>query len=453
MKHLVLSSLALSVLFATSCKKENNNNNTTPVDTSDPNGYVLNADITANRTLKAGKTYSLTSLVYVKNGATLTIEEGVTISAVQGKNAIIVTRGAKIMAVGTAAKPIVMTSAKATPAPGDWGGVVILGKATTNASFNGAAGTGEIEGGVNNAAGDGLYGGTDDNDNSGKLKYVRIEYAGYAFQPDKELNSLTMGAVGRGTELDYVECAYGFDDAFEWFGGTVNAKHLISYKTIDDDFDTDFGFRGTIQFAIAIRDKDMADISGSNGFESDNDASGSTTEPFTAPVFANVTIIGPKQDASTTISTNFKRGAHLRRNTRTSIINSTIIGYPTGILIDGSKTGTSLRDGVMELRGIVVAGSTSKSLDTVGTTSTGLNLTTVFNTTGANNEIKTTTTEAGLTAPYGAGSAFDPTPTASSILLSNSVSGGKLANGYTTTAAYRGAVGAGDTWWKTWSKF
>jgi hypothetical protein len=455
MKKIILGLTVLSftaMFFSTtSCKKKNDN--PTPVDTTDPNGYVLNADITANRTLKANSTYTMEAMIYVKNGATLTIEAGATIKVVKGKHALIITRGAKIMAVGTADKPIVFTSKEATPSYGDWGGIVILGKATTNASFSGTSGTGEIEGGVNNSSGDGLYGGTDDADNSGKLKYVRIEYGGYPFQPDKELNSLTMGAVGNGTEIDYVECAYGYDDAFEWFGGTVNAKHLIAYKTLDDDFDTDFGFRGTIQFAISVRDKDQADISGANSFESDNDASGTTTAPFTAPVFANVTVIGPKQNSSTTIASNFKRAAHIRRNSRCSIFNSVLMGYPTGILIDGSKVGTNLVAGDMELRGIVLAGMT-KSLDTVGTSSTTLgSLTTYFTSVAAwNNLVQTNTSDAGLTAPYATGASFDPSPAAGSVLLSGAVTSSKLSGA--TTVSYRGAVsGASDTWYKGWTKF
>lgn len=451
MKKYLFGLAVLSAMFAASCKKKDNTP-APPVVVEDPNGYILSGDITTSRTLLKGKTYSLENLVYVKSGATLTIEPGVTIRVFKGKNALVITRGSKIMAEGTATEPIVLTSNEASPAPGDWGGIIMLGNATANSSFNGNAGVGEIEGGINNAAGDGLYGGTNDNDNSGVIKYVRIEYGGYPFQPDKELNSLTMGGVGNGTVIDYVQCSYGGDDAFEWFGGTVNAKHLIASYGVDDEFDTDNGFRGTVQFAIAIRDKNKADISGSNGFESDNDASGTTTTPITAPVFANITMIGPKQDASTTIASNFKRGAHLRRNTRTSILNSVIMGYPTGILVDGSKSANNLINGDMELRGIVIAGC-NKALDTVGTSSTALGSLTAYFTSNAafNNEVKTNTSDAGLVAPYGAGAAFDPSPAAGSILASGAINSGKL--GGATTVSYRGAVGVGDTWWKGWTKF
>src|SRR6187549_2250525 len=214
---------------------------------------ILEGRIIENRTLKAAYTYKLRGLVYVTNGAILTIEPGTKIVGESGKNGgLIITRSSKIIADGTKDKPIVFTSEAATPARGDWAGVVILGNAPTNASFNGVQGVGEIEGGVNNSDGLGLYGGTNPADNSGILRYVRIEYAGYAFLPDKEINGLTFGGVGNQTIVDYVEVAYANDDSFEWFGGTVNCTHLISYKTLDDDFDTDNGFAGKVQFGISL---------------------------------------------------------------------------------------------------------------------------------------------------------------------------------------------------------
>lgn len=447
MKKLLSISALLVLVITVSCKKTKT---TPPIDNTDPSGYNLNGDITSDRTLKSGNTYYLQSMVYVKGGATLTIESGVTIKATKGKNALVITRGSKIMAIGSSDKPIVFTSNEATPGYGDWGGIVILGKAKTNSSYNGQPGIGQIEGGVDNANGDGQYGGSDDADNSGTLKFVRIEYGGYPFQPDKELNSLTLGGVGSGTTIDYVMCAYGYDDAFEMFGGTVNLKHIIAYKTLDDDFDCDNGYRGTVQFAIAIRDKDNADISGSNGFEQDNDASGSATEPITAPVFANVTLIGPKQDAGTTIASNFKRAAHIRRNAKTSIFNSILMGYPTGILIDGAKCATNLVNGDIKLKGIVLAGISGKSLDTTGTTSTGLDLTGLFNTAGWNNDTKTNTSDAGLTAPYGTGSSFNPAPASGSLSATGGVS---IPSGAATQTSYRGAVAAGENWWNGWAEF
>src|SRR5689334_16027852 len=179
---------------------------------------------------------------------TMTIEPGTVIKgSFNGADvaALIITRGSKIMAQGTATEPIVFTLASPNPQSGDWGGIVLCGKAGYNLSYNGINGLYQVEGGIDNANGDGLAGSGDavaptpvDNDNSGVISYVRIEYAGYAYQPDKEINSLTLAAVGSGTTIDHVQVSYAKDDAFEWFGGSVNCRFLIAFKTQDDDFDT-----------------------------------------------------------------------------------------------------------------------------------------------------------------------------------------------------------------------
>jgi len=283
-----LSYLIIAFLItSTSCRKievdgapSNNNNNSGGTENT-----ILEGRINANRTLKADYVYKLRGLVYVTNGAILTIEPGTKIVGEQGRTGgLIITRSCKIIADGTADKPIVFTSEASTPARGDWAGLVILGNAPTNASYNGQVGIGEIEGGINNSDGLGLYGlGASSNpaDNSGILRYVRIEYAGYAFLPDKEINGLTLGGVGNQTTIDYVQVAYANDDSFEWFGGTVNCKHLIAYKGLDDDFDTDNGFSGSVQFCLGVRDPNISDQSSSTseGFESDNDPSGTTATP------------------------------------------------------------------------------------------------------------------------------------------------------------------------------
>ncbi|MCB0573386.1 MAG: T9SS C-terminal target domain-containing protein, partial [Saprospiraceae bacterium] len=196
---------------------------------------VVSGNITANTTWTKNNVYLLSGFVYVKNDATLTIEPGTVIKGDKNtKGSLIVTRGCKIVASGTPDEPIVFTSNEATPTYGDWGGVIICGKAPTNASNNGVDGEGLVEGGVGE-----LYGGNDPMDNSGVLRYVRIEYAGIAFQPNNEINGLTMGGVGAGTTIEYVQVSYANDDAFEWFGGTVNCKYLIAYRALDDDFDCD----------------------------------------------------------------------------------------------------------------------------------------------------------------------------------------------------------------------
>ena len=210
-------------------------------------------DITTNTTWTAGNVYLLNGWVYVKAGATLTIEPGTIIRGDKvNKGALIIEKGATIIANGTASNPIVFTSNQAAGSRtyGDWGGVIILG----NAVINTATGSATIEGGVGST-----YGGTNDADNSGIFRYVRIEFPGVAFVLNSEINGLTLGAVGSATQLDHIQVSYSGDDSYEWFGGTVNAKYLIAFRGWDDEFDTDFGFRGKIQYGVSLRDPAIAE--------------------------------------------------------------------------------------------------------------------------------------------------------------------------------------------------
>lgn len=297
---------------------------------------TVSSDITSNTTWSG--IVLLQNKVYVKNGATLTIMPGTIIRGDKNtQGSLIITKGSKIMAEGTQTSPIVFTSNESVGnrAEGDWGGLVILGKAVNNqpggiANIEGIAPTSDTE-----------FGGTDDNDNSGKLKYIRIEFAGIALQPNKEINGITFGSVGKQTEVDYVQVSFSGDDSFEWFGGTVDAKHLIAYRGLDDDFDTDFGYRGRIQFGLIIRDKDLSDAAGdSNAFESDNDATGSNAQPLTAAVFSNITIVGPKGDGSIALPTGekFEKSFRIRRNSAISVFNSISTGWEKGLSIEGAST-------------------------------------------------------------------------------------------------------------------
>jgi hypothetical protein len=313
---------------------------------------VIEGDITSDLTLTADKTYLLRGFVRVQSGATLTIQAGTTIyGEYNTQGSLIIKPGGKIMAVGTAELPIVFTSefnkegSSQSPTYGDWGGIIILGNAPVN------AGNPLIEG-----PGD-SYGGDNPDDNSGVMKYVRIEYPGIAFSPDNEINGLTFGGVGRGTTIDYVQVSYSGDDSFEWFGGTVNCKHLIAYRGWDDDFDTDFGYSGKLQFLLGVRDPEIADQSSSNGFESDNDGSGSTNEPRTQATFWNVTMIGPAETSSSTINSLYRRGMHLRRSTQLKINNAIIMGWPTGILVDGANTVADAQSGVLYVKNSIISGS------------------------------------------------------------------------------------------------
>jgi hypothetical protein len=314
-------------------------------------------NITGTVTLDASKVYLLTSTCVVRSGGKLIIPAGTVIRGAADLTAtpklyatLVVERGGMIEVNGTTSSPVVMTSNKAAGSRdrGDWGGLVLCGKAVNNQSVDA-----QLEG-FNNVAVDntlGKFGGTDDADNSGVVKYVRIEFAGLAFEPNKEVNSFTMGSVGSKTEIEGVQCSFGNDDGFEWFGGTVNCKKLISYKITDDDFDTDFGYRGAVQFGIAVRDTAYFDLSWnapsgastSETFESDNDAAGSGKLPLTSAVFSNITCVGPVpldktyNDLITTQKGAFRRGARIRRNSRLSIVNSVFMGYRNFIMFDGDS--------------------------------------------------------------------------------------------------------------------
>lgn len=467
MKKFVLYSLMLGALVSTTaCRNIEEDGPTIIQNGGSGNGetenLILSGKITSNTTLKANKIYKLRGLVYVTNGATLTIEPGTKIVGEADKNgALIITRGSKIMAEGTAANPIIFTSEKPSPKRGDWAGVVILGNAPTNASFGGANGVGEIEGGINNSEGLGLYGGTNAADNSGVLKYVRIEYAGYAFLPDKEINGLTFGGVGNGTTVDYVEVAYANDDSFEWFGGTVNCSHLISYKGLDDDFDTDNGFSGNVQFGIAVRDSQVADVSGSNAFESDNDANGSTLAPQTSATFSNMTIIGPINSAAPgSINALFQNALQIRRNSSISVFNSVFTGFPVGLFIDatkGSPTDNNIVGNKLFFENNVLAGNTTPlkfgPSTSTPTTYTLADLTTWFNAKG--NTILASTADvklAGAWAPAGTTPNFTPTA-GSPLLTGGSFTNPKLATWF-TQVTYKGAVkDATDTWYAGWTNF
>ena len=333
----------------------------------------------------------------------------------------------------------------------------------------------QVEGGIDNANGDGLAGSGDATaptadaaDNSGKLQYVRIEYAGYAFQPDKEINSLTLAGVGNGTTIDHVQIVYAKDDAIEWFGGTVNCKYLITYKTQDDDFDTDNGYSGKVQFGIIIRDSLIADISNSEAFESDNNASGTTAAPKTTAIFSNITAIGPRATLTNVGSSLFRGATHIRRNTGISIFNSIFMGWPRGIEIDattGSSTALNIEDSTLRLRNITLAGNTvnTRFSGTAGATiNSDAAFLTWFTNSYYNNDLLVNASDAKLIQPFNY-SAPDPTPFGGSGGNQKVLNGGGFTDAKFTgdaffdkTVTFRGGVApAGElaSWWKGWSKF
>ena len=438
---------------------------------------TLQGRISADTVLRKNNTYILKGLVYMVNNKTMTIEPGTIIKgSFSGSDvaALVITRGAKIIADGTPLEPIVFTSASPNPQSGDWGGIVLCGKAPINTSFNGTSGLLEIEGGINNTNGDGLAGSGDaivptaiSTDNSGILRYVRIEYAGYAFQPDKEINSLTMAGVGNGTIIENVQTIYAKDDAFEWFGGTVNCKYLVAYKTQDDDFDTDNGYSGKVQFGLAIRDSLIADASRSEAFESDNNAGGTTVSPKTSVVFSNMTVIGPRASTSYNGSSLYRAGAHIRRNSEMSLFNSVIIGWPLAFDVDGTTgtpTANNIGTGVI-LANNYLGGNTDSIKYTApsGSTYTTTDLVNYFKTTSLANTIFTGTLPSNLFIQPFNYAAVDPTPFGNATSITGtattpraSFTHAKLTDAFFTNTTFIGAIapaGALASWWKGWTKF
>ena len=329
---------------------------------------------TGDVTLPKG-VYTLRGWVYVDAGAKLRIPAGTIIKGdKQTMASLIVEPGGYVEMNGTQSAPVVMTSAQ--PAgerrPGDWGGLIICGRARNN------QGTQQIEGGPTT-----IHGGDNDADNSGIYRYVRVEFAGYPFDTDKEINGVTFGSVGSATVVDHIQVSYSNDDSFEWFGGAVNCKYLVAYSGWDDEFDTDNGFSGTVQYCLSVRDPRIADTSQSNGFESDNNASGAETTPFTTATFRNVTFIGPRTARNSDFVNNsdyitagnlfpnngsklgrFQAAMQIRRSSRLNIENTLAVGYPIGLIIDGEKGNTVkyAKEGAFHLSNVIFAG-----MDVIGT--------------------------------------------------------------------------------------
>jgi len=438
---------------------------TTPVGTIE-----VSSDITTSTLWTANNTYVLKGFIHVANGATLTIEPGTRIVGDFNTigSSLFIMRGAKIQALGTAQQPIVFTSSR--PAgqrqAGDWGGLVILG----NGIVNRAApvileGTGT---GPSNPAID-YAGGSNNADNSGVLRYVRIEFAGYATAPDAELNSLTLAAVGSGTQISYVQSLNGLDDSFEFFGGAVDAQYLVSYNSGDDHFDASEGYSGRIQYGIAYQTRTViprpaagnvsSDPQGveNDGCNGSNCTSGQNSLPYTIPMFANLTLVGPP---SSVTNSSGNIGMMLRRGTGGYYINNVVARW--------SRAGMSLRDQTtldriaesnMYLRNLLFAETPVVCQPQTGSTVQGCvdlaanAITDALTTTATSLFVGLPTTEPTGTAQ------LDWTPSAGSAANSgglNSFTGDIAAKaaGFVVPTAYRGAAGIGGVkWWEGWTNF
>lgn len=454
----VVTGVALGVANITVVSQDDTNRKATCEVTVIPsNGQQITVmgDITADTRWYSNARYFLSGFVYVKNNATLTIEPGTIIKGVSGtKAALIIERGSKIMAQGTSSQPIVMTSDK--PAGqrsyGDWGGLVICGYATTN-KHDVITGVGIAEGGIGSN-----YGGTNDADNSGILQYVRIEFPGIPLTStaNSEINGLTLYAVGSGTTIDHVQVSYSGDDSYEWFGGAVNMKYIVALRGWDDDFDTDNGYRGKVQYALGMRDYLSADQSGSNGFESDNDADGSTLTPVTAPVFSNFTLYGPYAVSTTNVNSLFKRAMHIRRSSQLSVYNSVLIGWPKGLILDGTvgNTPTMAANNTLQIEKCILAGMSANFEATSGTPVTPYTVTEIqayFEDASRGNIDNLSVADVIGSSPLSL-TAPSLLPAGGSALLSGaSFTNSKLTSGF-DIVTYKGAFGS-TNWTSGWCNF
>lgn len=331
----LLASFVLAGMAFTSCSSDDNNDNNGGGNNGNPfcpTCEVLTGNL-ETRTLTNDKKYLIQGQVFVRDGKTLTINPGTVLFGDKAsKGTLVIDRGGKIIADGTAQQPIVMTSVLPAGSRdrGDWGGLVILGKSPNNQPNPAIEG---ITPAVN-------FGGNVSDDNSGILRYVRVEFAGIELTQNNETNSITMGSVGSETVMEYCQVSFGGDDGFEWFGGNNDGKYLISFASWDDSFDVDFGYSGKNQFGLEVRYPSYADQSGSNSFECDNGPNDDPTDFLTTGVFSNFTCIGPIATSSQndqgawgyqSISSVYQHSIDLRRRTAVTIANSVFVGYPRGI--------------------------------------------------------------------------------------------------------------------------
>jgi hypothetical protein len=398
-----------------------------------------------HRVLSNDTTYILTGLYAIDSTYVLAIEPG---TVIMGDTAatLIVSRGSKIYANGTVSSPIVFTSMKPVGqrSGGDWGGVVILGAAPSNQSNP------IIEGGIL----PGTYGGGgaglgNPDDSSGVFRYVRIEFPGYRFQLNNEVNGLTMGGVGRRTVIEYVQVSYSYDDGFEWFGGTVNARNLVAFGGIDDEFDTDFGYKGNVQFCFSLKDPNVFEFAGgqTNGFESDNEGSASYTTPRTLPRFSNMTMVGPQRHDGIVLPVGhrFEYASVVRRGSQLSVYNSILMGFPGGYSLRDLQSKTSAQGDTLQVRNLSLqASGPLLTVHSSGADPSGFTASAWFNTAAYGNIGGTATRQpsaiglvnmATLNNP-------DPRPAAGSEPATASVEFtnlNALAGGWFTPTTYRGA--------------
>ena len=432
--------LSVFTVFS-ACKKDDGDDDTQVKDVE-----VLEGQISTTKKLSADKVYLLRGYVQVMAGGKLEIPAGTVIKGEKATNgALIIERDGDIIANGTASNPIVFTSDQVNKSTGDWAGIVICGKSTVNTE----GGTAQYEGGALGAS-IANYGGDVPADNSGEFTYVRIEFAGIPIQKDKEINGLTLCGVGNGTTIHHVQISYGGDDSFEFFGGTVNASHLIAYRGVDDDFDFDQGYSGKIQYAISIKDPAIADAAGiSRGIEAEN-KTGVINNAYTKPILSNFTFIGPGTGGS--VSNKHGAGIHIGTSSRIVLANSIIVNhYTNAVEVSSDFAAQSLKDGQSILSNNLIFGAGSNyGLVTVGAS--------IFADAAAFGTFLTTGGNSTVANVAGVGFTSTSLDAPNLTLAANSVANGKarftgdLATGFETTATYAGAMGT-TNWTAGWANW
>lgn len=334
MKLRLYSMALLAGLFAfTACSDDDNNDDKQP----ETNATELKGTITSDVTLKSGNTYKLNGEYIVKAGATLKIEPGVTIEAVDDNvvDFILIEQGAKIDAQGTADQPIVMTSE--LKKDGAWGGLHLCGRAHTN--LPGGTGSSEIGGAT--------YGGNVENDNSGTLRYIRLEYTGYAFDEEHEANGISFYGVGNGTTVDHCEAYKGSDDGFEFFGGSVNISNMVVVSCSDDSFDWTEGWNGTATNLVAYQEpKATLGYDCDCLIEADNYEKDYNATPVSHPKLSNLILVGNGESG---------QGVRLRRGTMADIDNAKVCGKGKPLTVESEQTETFLKDGESVLKNVTIS--------------------------------------------------------------------------------------------------
>jgi hypothetical protein len=327
-----LLAITTSLFIGCSTSDDGGSSSTFVVNPADFKGTIADGEVI----LDDNTVYNLTGALVVANGATLTIPAGTHIKATGGTAAYIaVAQGGQIFINGTSSNPVVMTSGNAVQAPGDWGGLVLCGKAPIN-TVSGGASTAQSE------VADLTYGGTISNDSSGTIRYLRIEYTGANFSAVKEFNGVSFFGVGSGTTFEYVQCYHGSDDGFEFFGGTVNTSNLVSYGNEDDQFDWTEGWNGTNTNWYGKE----AFGKGNRGIEADNYEFGFANTPIANPTITNLTLVGPGSAADAVIYAE-NQALKFRRGTKGMFTNVVLSGWKTGVDVEHDETiafvGTALK--------------------------------------------------------------------------------------------------------------